>query len=576
MLRKNGASAPALAGLLVVISAAVLLLSIPPAPAGAQAASELRAERNAYQQAQREGKHTEMARIVGRIAAMDLPEAADFLLSELKKDQDDRRRRPPRPGLPGNVRKEIIRGLMAFKDEESIARIAGAAAEMNSAPAGIRRLPPGDPILALDQLDLFEALAGMNVTSADARIRESIREPANPYLKVAAIEAVRSVGARRFVPDIISVLHEDNASWRDTWKIVPVNVFAALAELVEPGDTATVKEIVEAVLVFAGRDGPRDERVNMLGSRMLNRLTGEVADLFSLSYWRWWLAQMEAKAAGGKEPEQPKPSGRRSETAAPPIVFDVAPVGDIVFVIDVSDSMHLPLRIDLDEIERRRIERDGPVSGERRRNGGAEEVEEGDGNPLRDLPWRDIKTRLHLAREELSRGIRNLSGKRRFAIVVYSTNVRCITNGWVEVNPANKAKWAEAAKGLETEAMTNIHGALNMALRLNKKGVDAEFPAVDPECVVSGADTIIFLTDGWGSWDDQSSSRVTDRRNGVPNSVGDGPFIYAEDILPDILRINRFRKVVIHTVGIGDHDKDLMRALAGATGGKYTDWGFKG
>jgi hypothetical protein len=91
---------------------------------------------------------------------------------------------------------------------------------------------------------------------------------------------------------------------------------------------------------------------------------------------------------------------------------------------------------------------------------------------------------------------------------------------------------------------------------------------------MTGADTIIFLTDGWASWDDFSTTRVKDKRNNVDASVGDGPFIYGEDIWPDILRQNIFRKVVISTVGIGNHDTELLKKLARETGGQYVDWGF--
>ena len=112
------------------------------------------------------------------------------------------------------------------------------------------------------------------------------------------------------------------------------------------------------------------------------------------------------------------------------------------------------------------------------------------------------------------------------------------------------------------------------ALRLSSKGDAATEPSVDPDCVLTGADCIVFLTDGWASWDDQSQGKTTDKRNNVANSIGDGPFIYGEDIWPDILRHNIFRKVVINTVGIGNHDKDLLKKLAKETGGQYIDWGF--
>jgi hypothetical protein len=98
------------------------------------------------------------------------------------------------------------------------------------------------------------------------------------------------------------------------------------------------------------------------------------------------------------------------------------------------------------------------------------------------------------------------------------------------------------------------------------------------DCILTGAHTIVFLTDGWGSWDDQSEEGVfvKDARNPkeTKDTIGNGRFIYGENIWPDILRMNAFRKVIINTVGIGYHDKALLENLAFRSSGKYVDWGF--
>ncbi|MCZ7605042.1 MAG: hypothetical protein M5U25_03020 [Planctomycetota bacterium] len=181
---------------------------------------------------------------------------------------------------------------------------------------------------------------------------------------------------------------------------------------------------------------------------------------------------------------------------------------------------------------------------------------------------------MDLARFELSRAIKDFVGDRYFAIVVYGTEHECPTGGWVYANEANCSKWSKAALELDFMGMTNIHGALLHALQVSDKGDKCDEPAVDANCVLTGADTIVFLTDGWASWDDQSTARVKDKRNNIDNSVGDGPFIYSEDIWPDILRQNLFRKVIISCVGIGNHDKELLSTMAKKTGGGYVDWSF--
>jgi len=384
------------------------------------------------------------------------------------------------------------------------------------------------------------------------------------------MEAIRRAEAKQFIPDIVEVLKDNNRLWIE-WTIVPINAFDALRTLIQPEDTESVIMAVEATIEWEERKAVNCERTKFFGTRMLNQITGEPASITSLHFWKWWVAQVKARASTkGSD----RPADRQSKTAVAPPVFDTEIIGKRhVFVIDVSDSMRWPLRIDLDEIQRRRERREGPATG-RPGRGEAERKEEREKDPLSELPWESIKTRLDLAREELSRAIRSLPPGLKFAVVVYSTNVRVLTGGYVDSTPANTARWAREVRELELEAMTNIHGALMQALRINERNMDTEHPSVDRDCVLTGADTIVFMTDGWGTWDDQSVGRVDDPRNNVPNSIGDGPYIMGEDIWPDILRHNMFRKVIINTIGIGNHDKQLMQKLARETGGVYVDWSF--
>lgn len=515
-----------------------------------------------YEAAKRDDSRTAMGRIVEKIGATNDKDAAKFLLGELSDDQRDRKHK--KAGLPGNVRDKIVAALANFTDEDSVGLIGKAALDLKSA---------SDPTLALDQFDFFKALASMkDIAPADKTLREALADEKNPFVKCAALEAIRQAGATRFTDDVLNILLEDNKEWAQKWLIVPINTLACLEDIVDSGDTEQVIRVVEAVVTWEERKLCLDDRVRFFGGKMLFAITGEVADMGSTYYWKWWVAQM--KAVGAVD-NSSKPEGKRSKTAATPPVFDTAPVGKrFVFVIDTSDSMKMPLKITLEEIEKRK--KTGPVTkGPKNSEDGGEEEKDPDAdNPLRQLPWKDIDTKIALAREELSRAIKSFAGDRKFAIVTYSTEVNVITDGWVDATPSNCEKWAKKAKELEPDAMTNIHGGLMRALKISDGGINADEPAVDRDCVLTGADSIVFLTDGWASWDDESTSRVKDKRNGVDSSVGDGPFIYGENIWPDILRHNLFRKVIINTVGIGNHDKELMKALSKRTGGVYVDWSF--
>ena len=65
-------------------------------------------------------------------------------------------------------------------------------------------------------------------------------------------------------------------------------------------------------------------------------------------------------------------------------------------------------------------------------------------------------------------------------------------------------------------------------------------------------DTIFFLSDG----------RPT---------VGE--FVDPDDILREVKSVNELRKVVIHTIAIGEFQKDFMKRLAEENGGVFVDLG---
>ena len=92
---------------------------------------------------------------------------------------------------------------------------------------------------------------------------------------------------------------------------------------------------------------------------------------------------------------------------------------------------------------------------------------------------------------------------------------------------------------------TNTYGALMSALHVTgPKTADKDYE-VD-------VDTVFFLSDG----------RPT---------VGD--FGDPDDILRELKNVNELRKVVIHTIAIGEFQKDFMRRIADQNGGVFVDLG---
>ena len=538
-----------------------------------------------YDAGEKENSPAKMSRAVLAMGAAGTPEARDFLLDLLAQDQ--KARKGKKPGLPGDVRKNLISAMGSFSDEASVVKIGEAIAKIDSLK---------DPSSALDQFDLFFPLARMEKSeSAMQVITGALSNPKNPYVKVAALEAVRQGGNQRFVDAVVAILREDNKEWWEKWKIVPINVFACL-EVIAATDVndAALKAVTAAAELAQKWEIDKvepDERTRYFAGRMLKAITGERADITAWKFWSWWAAQKKAtgKVVGGaKAPER-----RPSKTASPP-VFNTAPVGTrYVFCIDVSLSMNMELKINLDEIEKRKPQK--PTTGNKKQNVDPEEQKRQDEedarvaeeerkrgiDSLKKLPWKSITTKMELAREELARAIESMPEGFFFAVVTYSTNVDCITGGFIKSDKDSRGKWAKAAREMEPEALTNIHGGLMASLRLGSSAYKPflpEHPSVDPDCVTSGADTIIFLTDGWGSWSDDSNGRTAqDPRNPKDPTalIGDGTHILGKDIWPDIARQNLFRKVVINTVGIGYHDEECLKNISNDSGGTYIDWGFK-
>lgn len=572
-------------GARLLFLAVLALVAAAFAPAIGTAQDAFKDAKKDFESAKKENSATKMGRAVDALGAAGSAEARDYLIGLLEEDQKARKNR--KPGWPGDVRKKLIAALGNYTDDDSVAKLGAAILKYDSLK---------EPAAALDQYDLFYPLAGMDKSEAATNaLIAALGDAKNPYIKVAALEAIRRNGNHRFVDAVCAILREDNKEWWSKWKIVPINVFACLESIATTDTNDAAVKTVEAVsdlsLKWSNDKFEPDERVRFFGGRMLRAITGENADITSWQFWKWWAAQ---KRSVGKVVKGDKTPEKRSKTAPIPPIFNAPPVGTrFVFCIDVSLSMKMPLKINLEEIEKRPPQK-GPTTNDKKDDKNedpevkrqreeeekriAEEERKRGIDALKKLPWKSITTKMELAREELARAIESLPDKFQFAIVTYSTEVDCKTPGFVTADAGSRAKWAKAARELEPEALTNIHGGLMASLRLNKAGFklgQPEQPSVDEDCVINGADTIIFLTDGWGSWSDDSNSQTVKDPRGGEGLIGDGTHILGPDIWPSIARHNLFRKVIINCVGIGYHDAECLRHLARDSGGTYVDWGFK-
>lgn len=208
-----------------------------------------------------------------------------------------------------------------------------------------------------------------------------------------------------------------------------------------------------------------------------------------------------------------------------------SPSRRILFVIDVSGSMESEV------VERERFE-----SG--------------------DYP---SMLRIDIVKTELMRTIENLEPYVEFNVLAFATDVKEWKKTLVPANVLAKSsavEWVgrlEALGGASKEdlARAGLVGSANLeAGKTNTYGALMAALDVDPDArrdeYTVAVDTIFFLSDGRPSH---------------------GDYVDTDDILREVRTANQARKVVIHTIALGEFQKEFMRQLAGENGGVFVDLG---
>lgn len=175
--------------------------------------------------------------------------------------------------------------------------------------------------------------------------------------------------------------------------------------------------------------------------------------------------------------------------------------------------------------------------------------------------------RMDIVKTELARTIEGLEPYVKFGIVSFATETKRWKKKLVPANVINKksaldfckrleplggnSKQDLAAAGLSGSAdlsagKTNTYAALSLALGIADKGTNSR------EQYLSEVDTIFFLSDG----------RPTH-----------GKYIDTKEILSRVIEANKLRKVVLHTIAIGNFSKGFMKSLAENNGGNFVDLG---
>ncbi len=281
---------------------------------------------------------------------------------------------------------------------------------------------------------------------------------------------------------------------------------------------------------------------------------------------------------------------KQSQTAARPRFFGVETDGErFCYVVDMSDSMCKEISPSMKP--------QGPITGPPRKRPKGVLPDES------DLPWHLIKTRFDLAREQLKISLQRLDNDKYFSIVWFGDESGTLdsTKGLIKATKGNVARVIAELDSIQLgkpdpqkapdgtlRGKTNMHSGLRRAFGLCDKGYIEEDAYVHPAALTDGCDTIFLLSDGDPSWDD---FHLTDKDYGegvvvvdteykagaprTPNLVYFGPYNTQEWLLADVQRMNAFRAVRMHCIGIGEANMGLLRALATQCHGDVFEFGKK-
>ena len=275
------------------------------------------------------------------------------------------------------------------------------------------------------------------------------------------------------------------------------------------------------------------------------------------------------------------------KTAAQSRFFGIESDGErFCYVLDMSDSMC--------KLIAQNAKPAAATTGPRKRPKGVLPDES-------DLPWQNIKSRWDLAREQMRITLQRLTPDKHFSIVWFGSDsgMFASTKGMVKATKANVEKAIaeldsikQGAAGVnqaidgELKGKTNMHAGLRYAFSLSEKGYVDEVAYVDPAVLTDGCDTIFLLSDGAPSWDEffQEDTNYKEGQTVVdteynkpapdqPRTTYFGPYNTPEWILEDVRRMNAFRRIRMHCIGLGEADMSLLEKLAALGNGELYVFG---
>lgn len=419
------------------------------------------------------------------------------------------------------------------KPKESIAPVLRAAAEAGWEEFALVTRPYLESKQEILRLWAVTAVGSMKDVESLPALAMLVTADPHPLVRAASVEAVVLLGIGHEAvagPALVAALQDES-----------VSVSSAACRGLR---TIRVREAIEPLI---------DLLENGKG-RVLEEVWPTLIELTDLQFtddaatWRRWWSRSGDTYVMPTDVEIANRRAERAETNAEyrPTKAEAEFMGvatssrEIVFVIDVSGSM-----------EELVLNREG----------------------FRERGFTKFM-KLDIVKEELSRSIEALGDNVFFNVYAFATEVDPWRKKLVPANALQKraaVAWirklkplggsgasAQASAGLTASSgldkgRTNTFAALlaGMGVEANprKRGPATELAAEEGD---GEGDTMFFLSDG-------------------KPTVGE--LVDTEDILRSIIEFNRFRKMVIHTIAIGDFTSNFLEKLAKQNGGVFVDLG---
>jgi hypothetical protein len=243
----------------------------------------------------------------------------------------------------------------------------------------------------------------------------------------------------------------------------------------------------------------------------LRLITNQPIGVFPEAWENWRIA-----GQGG----EPLPLGAAREI---PPTAELAGVSTwakrVVFVLALSDSMNRKLQAAPDSLA-------------------PPDVKERGGPELRR--WREATTKVELARLWVAWGIAHLSPDVRFDVVTYGQGVDAAFGELVPATPQNREKATDRIRSLSASGEANLHAGLMKVFDLVSRD------PLDTKSLEEGPEAVFFVSDGYCDYGE------------IPDGFA---------ALDEAEQLNRFRQIVFHCFGVGEHDSRILGTLAGFAGG---------